>query len=154
MSTISQCLRSYRRLKKRPHTRVFKLHGKPQILTTCWKITFRTPKKPNSGKRRVAKCLIKSLHIKDRLTCRLNSYGEFPVKYKRILVRGGRANDTPGITYTGIRGAYDFDAHTARRKRRSLYGNSKPLEELTHIAKKYRLVGIRDVKDIKTGRGK
>lgn len=125
-STLRQCIRNYRRTKKLNHCRTPKLYGQPQILTTCWRITFSNPKKPNSGKRRVAKCQIKHVNIRDRLTCRLSSYGEFPAKYMRLLIRGGRANDTPGVSYTAIRGTHGFLPHKARKRRRSLYGNAKP----------------------------
>ena len=43
-----------------------------------------------------------------RLTARLPGKGYLCSKYNRVLVRGGRANDLPGVGYSAIRGAYDF----------------------------------------------
>lgn len=151
VSTISQTVYRTSKIKKSPHSRTFKLHNQPQILTTCWRVLVRSPKKPNSGKRRVAKVRIKHVKFKDRLTCKINSYLYVPRKYGRVLVRGGRANDVPGITYSGIRGVYDFPPHN-RKKKRSLYAAWKPIEKVTHIAKKYRALGISKPEDIASGR--
>lgn len=151
MSTISQTVYRTPKIKKEPHSRTFKLHNQPQILTMCVRVVVRPPKKPNSGKRRVAKVRIKHVKFKDRLTCRLVSYIIFPRKFGRVLVRGGRANDVPGVTYSGIRGSYDFGPHN-RKKKRSLYGAWKPDSEVTHIAKKYKALGISKPEDITSGR--
>jgi hypothetical protein len=60
----------------------------------------------------------------------------------------------PGVTYSGIRGAYNFAPHSIRTRSRSLYGVGKPLNEITHIAKRFRLVGISKPEDIVSNRNK
>ena len=82
-----------------------------------------SPKKPNSAIRHVAKIdLTNGL----RLTSRLPGKGYLCARYNRILVRGGRANDLPGVGYTAIRGVYDFSPVVGKKKARSCYGVSRP----------------------------
>lgn len=82
-----------------------------------------SPKKPNSAVRHVAKV---ALSNQLRLTARIPGIGYICSKYNRVLVRGGRANDLPGVGYSLIRGAYDFSPVIFKRKRRSIYGTSRP----------------------------
>jgi small subunit ribosomal protein S12 len=82
-----------------------------------------SPKKPNSAIRHVAKI---NLNNNLRLTARIPGKGYICVKYNRILVEGGRANDLPGVGYTAIRGVYDFSPVVGKKKRRSVYGVSRP----------------------------
>lgn len=63
-------------------------------------------------------------------------------------MRGGRANDVPGVTYSGIRGAFDFKGHLGKVRRRSFYGMKRPKHTIIHIAKRFRAQGISDVADI------
>lgn len=81
-----------------------------------------SPKKPNSGKRRVAKVLIKHVAKRDRLTARIIGYDYLLRKFAHVLVRGGRANDTPGVTYSCIRGSLDFVPFYGKKSRRSFWG--------------------------------
>ena len=82
-----------------------------------------SPKKPNSAVRHVAKV---ALSNQLRLTARIPGIGYICSKYNRVLVRGGRANDLPGVGYSLIRGVYDFSPVIFKRKRRSIYGTSRP----------------------------
>uniref|UniRef100_A0A8C1LPK5 Small ribosomal subunit protein uS12m n=1 Tax=Cyprinus carpio TaxID=7962 RepID=A0A8C1LPK5_CYPCA len=77
----------------------------PQAKGIVTRITIMTPKKPNSAIRHVAKV---TLNKGLRLTARMPGKGYLCVKYNRVLVEGGRANDLPGVGYTAIRGVYDF----------------------------------------------
>ena len=43
-----------------------------------------------------------------------------------VLVRGGRAQDCPGVKYTLVRGKYDFAGVAGRVTSRSKYGVPKP----------------------------
>lgn len=141
------------RVKKAPASRTFKLKKNPQVLTVIWRVFFASPKKPNSGKRRVAKAKIKHIKRRDRLTARLIGYDYFPKKFFRILVRGGRANDTPGVSYSGVRGAFDFKPHVDKISRRSLYGVKRRADMLKYIPKMLRKQGIKSVAEIIRGRG-
>lgn len=93
-------------------------------------------------------------HVKrrDRVTARLVGYDYFPKKFFRLLIRGGRANDTPGVTYSGIRGAYDFKPHVDKISRRSFYGVKRRAEGIKYISKMLRKQGIKSVAEIIRGR--
>jgi len=82
-----------------------------------------TPKKPNSAIRHVAKV---DLNNNLKLTARLPGKGYLCTRYNRVLICGGRANDLPGVGYTTVRGVYDFSPLVGKRKRRSIYGVSRP----------------------------
>ena len=58
-------------------------------------------------------------------------------RHSRVLIRGGGARDLPVVNYSCIRGVFDFEP-LKKRKRRSIYGYSKPSELKTHIRRKYR----------------
>ena len=87
------------------------------------KVTTKSPKKPNSAVRHVAKV---TLTNGLRVTARLPGIGYLCSKYNRVLVNGGRANDLPGVGYSLIRGVFDFSPVIWKRKRRSVYGVSRP----------------------------
>ena len=63
-------------------------------------------------------------------------------------MRGGRANDVPGVTYTAIRGGYDFSGNFNKTKRRSFYVLKRPTSSIKHIPKHMRKQGIRTVVEI------
>ena len=82
-----------------------------------------SPKKPNSAMRHVAKV---NLTNGLRVTARIPGIGYICSRYNRVLVNGGRANDLPGVGYTLVRGVYDFSPVIFKKKRRSVYGTSRP----------------------------
>ena len=96
----------------------------PQVKGIVTKVTTMSPKKPNSAIRHVAKV---GLSNGLRLTARLPGKGYLCTKYSRVLVRGGRANDLPGVGYSAIRGVFDFSPIVSKKKRRSIYGVIRPI---------------------------
>lgn len=99
------------------------LKKSPQAKGIIRRVTTMSPKKPNSAIRHVMKVgLMNGLN----LTARIPGKGYLCVKYNRVLVEGGRANDLPGVGYTGVRGTYDFSPVVGKKKRRSIYGVSRP----------------------------
>lgn len=103
-----------------------------------YKLTVMSPKKPNSAIRHIAKV---NLNNSKRVTIRLMGSGVWCIKYNRVLVRGGRANDLPGVGYTGVRGVYDFAQLVHKRYRRSIYGTSRPENYTKHIRRCFRHLG-------------
>ena len=97
-----------------------------------------SPKKTNSANRHIAK-----IKLTNRLNviCRLPGKGYLCSKYNRVLINGGRANDLPGVSYTVIRGVYDFAPLFGKKKRRSIYGLSRPEGHSKYIRKKNRNMG-------------
>ena len=64
-----------------------------------------TPRKPNSAKRKVSKV---KLSTRLYVTAKIKGRSGFLSKHANVLVRGGRANDLPGVRYTMIKGKLDF----------------------------------------------
>jgi small subunit ribosomal protein S12 len=93
------------------------------------------PKKPNSAMRHVAKV---KLYRKPRVTARIPGIGFGVAKFNRVLVRGGRANDLPGVSYSLVRGVYDFPSLYGKKKSRSFYGVSRPETGVKYIRRKLR----------------
>lgn len=116
-------------------TRTQALRGRPQIKGIVGKVVTMAPKKPNSATRHVVK--VKLSNNKD-VTARLPGRGYHCSRYNRVLVEGGRANDLPGVGYTLRRGVYDFSALIGKRKRRSIYGISRPDRSSKHIRRCFR----------------
>ena len=107
----------------------------PQAKGIVTRVVTMSPKKPNSAIRHVAKI---NLSNGLRLTARLPGRGYLCAKYNRVLVEGGRANDLPGVGYTAVRGVYDFSPVVGKRKRRSVYGVSRPNGFSKHIRRSVR----------------
>lgn len=104
-------------------SRTPRLQNRPHVKGIVNKVTTMSPKKPNSAVRHVAKVTLTS---KLRVTARLPGINYLCSKYNRVLVEGGRANDLPGVGYTLVRGVYDFSPVIYKKKRRSIYGVSRP----------------------------
>jgi len=98
-----------------------KLNG-PQSKGVCLKIYTKTPKKPNSALRKVAKV---KLSNGKKIECYIPGEGHKLQQYSVVLVSGGRTQDLPGVHFTLIRGKYDLQAVKNRKTSRSLYGVKK-----------------------------
>ena len=107
----------------------------PQVRGIVTKVTTKTPKKPNSAIRHVAKV---NLNNNLRVTARVPGQGYICARYNRVLVRGGRANDLPGVGYSLVRGVFDFSPVVGKKKRRSIYGVSRPAGFTKHVRRKFR----------------
>ena len=107
----------------------------PQAKGIVLRITTKSPKKPNSAIRHVAKV---ALGNDLKVFVRLPGRGYLCTKYNRVLVHGGRANDLPGVGYTAIRGVFDFSPMVSKIKRRSIYGVSRPSGFTSYVRRKFR----------------
>lgn len=124
MATINQLLKKSIRIKKRKKIRTPALKGNPQVKGVCIKIFIRTPKKPNSAQRKVAKVkLSNNLKVESYIPGEGHNLQEYSV----VLMRGGRVPDLPGVKYHLIRGKFDFQGVKNRKTSRSLYGTKKKL---------------------------
>ncbi len=118
MSTINQ-LCKFSRKKKKGKNKTPALNFNPQKKGICVKIYNRTPKKPNSALRKVAKIkLSNGKKIETYIPGEKHNLQEFSV----VLMRGGRVPDLPGVKYHLIRGKYDFHGVKNRKTSRSKYG--------------------------------
>lgn len=121
MVTIKQLCKKARKVKKFID-KTPALQGNPQKKGVCIKIFNRTPKKPNSALRKVAKFKLVSNLIIEVYIC---GEGHNLHEYSQALMRGGRIPDLPGVKYRLIRGKYDFEGLKSRKTSRSKYGKKK-----------------------------
>lgn len=70
----------------------------------CLKIGITKPKKPNSGQRKTAKVRLSSGRI---VSAYIPGMGHNVMQHNVVLVRGGRAQDCPGVGYHIVRGSMD-----------------------------------------------
>ena len=116
-------------------TRTPALTKRPQVKGIVSKVTTMSPKKPNSASRHIAKVKLTNEYS---ITARVPGIGYVCSKYNRVLVNGGRANDLPGVGYTLVRGVYDLSPVIFKRKRRSVYGSSRPDNYTKHVRRCFR----------------
>jgi len=88
----------------------------------CVKVFTTTPKKPNSGLRKVAKVRLTN---NKEVTAYIPGIGHNLQEHSIVLIRGGRVKDLPGIRYHIVRGAYDAAGVEGRKRSRSKYGTKK-----------------------------
>jgi len=81
------------------------------------------PKKPNSAKRKVARVRLTSGKV---LQAYIPGEGHNLQEHSVVLVRGGRAQDLPGVRYKLVRGASDLGGVANRVTARSRYGAKRP----------------------------
>jgi small subunit ribosomal protein S12 len=122
MATINQlCLKKQRR-KKLFKTKTPALSSSPQKKGVCVKVFTRTPKKPNSALRKVARL---KLSNGKRIEAYIPGEGHNIQEYSVVLIKGGRVPDLPGCKYHLIRGKYDLQGVKNREQARSKYGAKK-----------------------------
>lgn len=123
MPTLNQLVRekSKRQIKKQ-QVKKPALKGSPQKQGVCLRVYTRSPKKPNSAIRKVAKIkLTNEASIIASIPGEKHNLQEHSV----VLVRGGRVKDLPGVKYRIIRGVLDAQSVVARKQGRSKYGTKK-----------------------------
>lgn len=121
MSTIQQLIKRKKQIKK-CKTKSPALEQNPQKKGVCLKVYTRTPKKPNSAIRKIAKVRLTN---KVRIIAYIPGEGHNLQEHSVVLVRGGRVKDLPGVRYHLVRGMYDFQGLQKRTKSRSKYGAKK-----------------------------
>lgn len=123
MATFNQLCKNSLRKKKIKKNKTPALLKNPQRKGVCVKIYNRTPKKPNSALRKVAK--IRFSIQKKRVETYIPGEGHNLRPFSVVLMRGGRVKDLPGVKYHLVRGKYDFQGLKNRKTSRSRYGTKK-----------------------------
>jgi small subunit ribosomal protein S12 len=109
--------RGFNTLQNRP---IF--YDSPFKRGVCTKVTTKTPKKPNSAIRKIARVrLTNGIEV----TAYIPGMGHNLQEHSVVLLRGGRVKDV-GIRYTVVRGKLDCAGVEKRRKQRSAYGAKRP----------------------------
>ncbi len=120
MPTYNQLCKKNKRIKKKKKRKTPALDQCPQKRGICTKLVLRTPRKPNSALRKLAKL---KLSNKKRVYAYIPGEGEHNLQeYSNVIIRGGRVKDLPGIKYHLVRGKLDFPGLTQRKTSRSKYG--------------------------------
>lgn len=88
----------------------------------CVKVTTKTPKKPNSALRKVARVRLTN---GEEVWAYIGGEGHNLQEHAVVLVRGGRVPDLPGVRYHIVRGTMDLQGVEGRKQRRSKYGAKK-----------------------------
>jgi len=125
MPTINQLIRKGRkRIKEKSKSPA--LLGCPQRRGVCLQVRTRTPKKPNSALRKIARVrLTNSVEV----TAYIPGEGHNLQEHSIVMIRGGRVKDLPGVRYHIIRGTLDASGVDARRRGRSKYGAKSPKQQ-------------------------
>ena len=110
--------RKYNRLKKKS----LLLKKSPQKKGVCLLVYTKTPKKPNSALRKVARVRLSN---GSSVIAYIPGEGHNLQEHSVVLVRGGRVKDLPGVKYHIIRGVYDLHCVSSRKTSRSKYGVKK-----------------------------
>ncbi len=134
MATINQLVRrrrvsNIRKSKAIALTRGFNtLKNRPSYFPApfkrgvCIKVTTKTPKKPNSAIRKIARVrLTNGMEV----TAYIPGIGHNLQEHAVVLLRGGRVKDV-GVRYTIVRGKLDAAGVENRRTSRSTYGAKRP----------------------------
>jgi small subunit ribosomal protein S12 len=122
MPTINQLVRKGRR-KVRIKSKSPALDGNPFRRGVCVQVMTRTPKKPNSAIRKVAKVRLTN---GTEVISYIPDEGHNLQEHSIVLVRGGRVKDLPGVRYHIVRGTLDATGVEKRRRSRSKYGVKRP----------------------------
>lgn len=122
MPTINQLIRKGRKAVK-SKSKSPALQKCPQKRGVCLQVRTRTPKKPNSALRKIARVrLTNGIEV----TAYIPGEGHNLQEHSIVLIRGGRVSDLPGVRYHIVRGCLDASGVESRRRSRSKYGAKKP----------------------------
>src|SRR4051812_42602489 len=134
MSTINQLIKRKRKNIKRKPKAVALMRGfnnltnrpvfypSPFKRGVCTKVTTKTPKKPNSAIRKIARVRLTNGH---EVTAYIPGMGHNLQEHSVVLLRGGKVKDV-GVRYTIVRGMLDATGVEKRMKGRSRYGAKRP----------------------------
>ncbi|OBZ71249.1 30S ribosomal protein S12 [Grifola frondosa] len=123
--TLNQATRRKHQKKVKP-SRSPLLFGNTQKKGVVSQIYIQKPKKPNSAKRKVARVKLTSGKT---VQAYIPGEGHNLQEHSVVLVRGGRAQDLPGVRYKLVRGCLDLGAVVNRTTSRSKYGAKKPKQQ-------------------------
>jgi small subunit ribosomal protein S12 len=122
MPTINQLVRKGR-TRVKTTSKSPALQGAPFRRGVCLQVMTRTPKKPNSAMRKVAKVRLTNGF---EVIAYIPDEGHSLQEHSIVLIRGGRVKDLPGVRYHVVRGTLDATGVEKRRVSRSKYGVKRP----------------------------
>lgn len=116
-SKVSALAVGFDKVKNRPNSYI-----SPFKRGVCTRVTTKTPRKPNSAIRKIARVRLTN---GQEITAYIPGIGHTLQEHSVVLVRGGRVKDI-GVNYTVVRGKYDATGVDKRTQGRSRYGAKKP----------------------------
>ncbi len=123
MPTKNQLLQKQSSRKQKKYTqKTPALNACPQKKGVCFRVYTRTPKKPNSALRKVAKIRLSN---SAEIIASIPGEGHNLQEHSVVLIRGGRVKDLPGVKYKVVRGVLDLQGVQQRQQSRSKYGAKK-----------------------------
>ena len=141
MPTINQLVNNQRISKKIKLNKTPALYSNPQKLGTCISVFTKTPRKPNSALRKVAKVRLVNSRI---ITVYIPGEGHNISRFSDVLISGRRIKDLPGVKYGILRGKFDLSCVKYKKNGRSKYGCKKEDKgEYIVKGKKIRKINIR-----------
>ncbi|HEY4479938.1 MAG TPA: 30S ribosomal protein S12 [Candidatus Paceibacterota bacterium] len=134
MATINQLIKNKRRVNRSKSKAVALTRGfntiknrpvyysSPFKRGVCTKVTTKTPRKPNSAIRKIARVrLTNGMEV----TAYIPGVGHNLQEHSVVMLRGGRVKDI-GVRYTIVRGRLDAAGVDKRMTSRSSYGVKRP----------------------------
>lgn len=134
MATVNQLIKRKRKDVKKKSKAIALGHGfntlknrpshynSPFKRGVCVKVTTKTPRKPNSAIRKIARVRLTN---GTEVTAYIPGIGHNLQEHSVVLLRGGRVKDI-GVRYTIVRGKLDAGGVEKRMTSRSSYGAKKP----------------------------
>lgn len=134
MSTINQLIKRKRKNIRAKSKAIALAHGfntlknrpvfypSPFKRGVCTKVTTKTPRKPNSAIRKIARVRLTN---GTEVTAYIPGIGHNLQEHSVVTIRGGRVKDI-GLRYTIVRGRLDAQGVDKRRTSRSSYGVKRP----------------------------
>ncbi|MFQ5540671.1 MAG: 30S ribosomal protein S12 [Candidatus Paceibacteria bacterium] len=134
MATINQLTKKGRKTRTRKTKTVALQRGfntiqnKPTYYVSpfkrgvCTKVTTKTPRKPNSAIRKIARVRLSNGM---EVTAYIPGEGHNLQEHSVVLLRGGRVKDV-SLRYTVVRGKLDTAGIEKRKRGRSKYGAKRP----------------------------
>ncbi|KAI0086534.1 ribosomal protein S12 [Irpex rosettiformis] len=124
-ATLNQATRRKPRIKRRVVKSPL-LQNNSQKKGVVTQLIIGKPKKPNSAKRKVARVKLSNGEV---VQAYIPGERHTLQEHSVVMVRGGRAQDLPGVRYKIVRGALDAQAVVGRLSGRSKYGAKKPKKQ-------------------------
>ncbi len=133
MSTINQLIKKNRKkVARKPRSIALRrgfntIQNRPVLFASpfkrgvCTKVTTKTPKKPNSAIRKIARVRLTN---GQEVTAYIPGIGHNLQEHSVVVLRGGKVKDV-GLRYTIVRGVLDASGVETRRQGRSRYGAKK-----------------------------
>jgi small subunit ribosomal protein S12 len=133
MSTINQLVKNKRKKTARKPRAIALRRGfnsvknRPVLFASpfkrgvCTKVSTKTPKKPNSAIRKIARVRLSNGM---EVTAYIPGMGHNLQEHSVVVLRGGKVKDV-GLRYTIVRGVLDASGVESRRQGRSRYGAKK-----------------------------